>query len=85
VGSKTHRAGPRSSNCRPIQDGFARGEDMMTIFPTRFIQSESGATLVEYSLLIALISIALVTTFSALTGSLYEFFDILETYLKIDT
>jgi pilus assembly protein Flp/PilA len=41
----------------------------------RFTQDEEGQTLVEYSLIIALVSIALVGALGALTGGLNGVFD----------
>jgi pilus assembly protein Flp/PilA len=42
----------------------------MSKFVTRFLNDESGATAIEYGLIIALIATIIVTAFSTLGGSL---------------
>lgn len=42
----------------------------MSKFVTRFLKDESGATAIEYGLIIALISVIIVTVFGFLKGGL---------------
>jgi Flp pilus assembly pilin Flp len=47
----------------------------------RLVQDEEGQTLVEYSLIIAFVSIALITALTALTGGLNGVFTTITTAL----
>ena len=55
----------------------------MSKFVSRFLKDESGATAIEYGLIAALISVALITGATALGGSLNNQFQGLSTKLKI--
>ncbi|QRM53783.1 Flp family type IVb pilin [Sinorhizobium sp. BG8] len=54
----------------------------MTKIFARFIKDESGATAIEYGLIAALISVALITGATALGGSLNETFSDLSDELE---
>ena len=47
----------------------------------RFVRDESGATAVEYGLLTALISVALIGSFNAIAGGLNDTFSTVSTQL----
>ena len=47
----------------------------MTKFMTRFAKDESGATAIEYGLIVALIAVVIITAVSALGGKLDAAFD----------
>ncbi|MQW90224.1 Flp family type IVb pilin [Sinorhizobium saheli] len=55
---------------------------MKTIF-ARLMKDESGATAIEYGLIAALISVALITGATTLGTALNEQFDNLSTYLSV--
>jgi pilus assembly protein Flp/PilA len=55
---------------------------MSAIF-ARFMKDESGATAIEYGLIAALISVALITGASALGGALNTQFTNLSTHLDV--
>jgi len=46
----------------------------MTKFVTRFLKDESGATAIEYGLIVALIAVVIVTTVTSLGGKLASSF-----------
>ncbi|MDK1377433.1 MULTISPECIES: Flp family type IVb pilin [unclassified Sinorhizobium] len=56
---------------------------MKTIF-ARLLKDESGATAIEYGLIAALISVALITGAGALGSALDSQFQDLSTYLDVD-
>ncbi|GCA48093.1 Flp family type IVb pilin [Sinorhizobium meliloti] len=56
---------------------------MKTIF-ARLMKDESGATAIEYGLIAALISVALITGATTLGGALDTQFDNLSTFLNVD-
>jgi pilus assembly protein Flp/PilA len=60
--------------CRPSQV-FSAGDQVMSKFVTRFLKDESGATAIEYGLIIALISVIIVAAFGVLKGGLESAFD----------
>lgn len=47
----------------------------MSNFVTRFLKDESGATAIEYGLIVALIAVVLVTAMSALSGKIGALYD----------
>jgi pilus assembly protein Flp/PilA len=49
---------------------------------TRFAKDESGATAIEYGLIAALVSVAIIGSLSALSGKLISTFDFVGTKLK---
>lgn len=53
----------------------------MTKFVTRFAKDESGATAIEYGLIVALIAVVIITAVSALGGKLKTAFEAIETKL----
>lgn len=55
----------------------------MTKIFARLMKDESGATAIEYGLIAALISVALITGATALGGSLNNQFQNLSTYLNV--
>jgi len=55
---------------------------MKTIF-ARLLKDESGATAIEYGLIAALISVALITGATTLGGALDQQFQDLSTYLNV--
>lgn len=55
----------------------------MTKIFARFVKDESGATAIEYGLIAALISVALITGATALGGKLNTQFQNLSTYLNV--
>ena len=55
----------------------------MTKIFARLIKDESGATAIEYGLIAALISVALITGATTLGGSLNNQFNNLSTYLNV--
>ncbi|HTN64490.1 MAG TPA: Flp family type IVb pilin [Devosia sp.] len=57
---------------------------MKNIF-ARFAQDESGATAIEYGLIAALISVALIVAATAVGGSLSGLFDTINTKLTTAT
>jgi pilus assembly protein Flp/PilA len=54
----------------------------MNIF-ARFAQDESGATAIEYGLIAALISVAIITAASLLGGNLSNMFDTISAQLDV--
>ncbi len=55
----------------------------MNIF-ARFAQDESGATAIEYGLIAALISVAIITAASLLGGNLSDMFNTISNELAVD-
>ncbi|WP_313613503.1 Flp family type IVb pilin [Agrobacterium sp.] len=55
----------------------------MTKIFARFVKDESGATAIEYGLIAALISVALITGATALGNQLNTQFNNLSTYLTV--
>jgi pilus assembly protein Flp/PilA len=55
--------------CRPSQV-FSAGDQVMSKFVTRFLKDESGATAIEYGLIIALIAVVIVAAFATLKPAL---------------
>lgn len=55
----------------------------MTKIFAKFLKDESGATAIEYGLIAALISVALITGANALGTSLNDQFQNLSTYLNV--
>ncbi|MDB5455771.1 MAG: Flp/Fap pilin component [Caulobacter sp.] len=53
----------------------------MSKFVTRFLNDESGATAIEYGLIVALMAAAIVTAFTALGGGLIAKFQSIVTSL----
>lgn len=53
----------------------------MTKFMTRFAKDESGATAIEYGLIVALIAVVIITAVSALGGKLNKAFQDINTGL----
>ncbi len=53
----------------------------MTKFMTRFAKDESGATAIEYGLIVALIAVVIITAVSALGGKLNTAFEAINTEL----
>ncbi|MCZ7660471.1 MAG: Flp family type IVb pilin [Xanthobacteraceae bacterium] len=49
---------------------------------SRFVQDESGATAIEYGLIAAGISVAIITVVNGLGSKLYNTFDYVNTQLK---
>jgi len=50
----------------------------MTKFITRFVKDESGATAIEYGLIVALIAVAIIGAVSLIGGKLGKAFDTVE-------
>jgi pilus assembly protein Flp/PilA len=61
-------------------DDVSKELTMKTIF-ARFAQDESGATAIEYGLIAALISVALIAAATSVGGSLSGVFNIINTKL----
>jgi pilus assembly protein Flp/PilA len=61
-------------------DDVSKELTMKTIF-ARFAQDESGATAIEYGLIAALISVALIVAATAVGGSLSNVFTLINTKL----
>jgi pilus assembly protein Flp/PilA len=53
----------------------------MSTFLKQFVQDESGATAIEYGLIAALISVAIVAALTALGGKLQDTFNTVSTKL----
>lgn len=51
------------------------GDQVMTKFVTRFLKDESGATAIEYGLIVALIAVVIVTAVTTLGAKLTTAFD----------
>jgi pilus assembly protein Flp/PilA len=62
---------------------FTPQETMMFSIFSRFMNDESGATAIEYGLIAALISVALITGASTLGNALDNQFDTLSTKLNV--
>jgi len=58
-------------------------ETTMSAFFARFMKDESGATAIEYGLIAALISVALITGAGALGNALNKQFNTLSTTLNV--
>lgn len=50
----------------------------MTNFVSRFMNDESGATAIEYGLIVALIAVVIITAVSAIGGKLKTAFETIE-------
>ena len=53
----------------------------MTKFVTRFMKNESGATAIEYGLIVALIAVVIITAVQTLGGTLNTKFEAVNTEL----
>ena len=53
----------------------------MTKFVTRFLKDESGATAIEYGLIVALIAVVIIAAVTAIGGTLNETFTTIDTEL----
>ena len=53
----------------------------MSIFVPRFMNDESGATAIEYGLIVALIAVVIISAVSAIGGKLKTAFDSINTGL----
>jgi pilus assembly protein Flp/PilA len=62
---------------------FTPQETMMSSIFSRFMNDESGATAIEYGLIAALISVALITGATALGNKLNAQFNTLSTKLNV--
>lgn len=53
----------------------------MSKFVTRFLKDESGATAIEYGLIVALIAVVIIAAVTAIGGTLNETFTTIDTEL----
>ena len=53
----------------------------MSNFVTRFLKDESGATAIEYGLIVALIAVVIIAAVTAIGGTLNETFTTIDTEL----
>jgi pilus assembly protein Flp/PilA len=71
----------RPSGLQPATAGLLKKENLMTKFVTRFVKDESGATAIEYGLIVALIAVVIITAVTTLGTKLNTAFTTIETKL----
>ncbi len=70
-----------SHGCATFCNRRLQGDGRMRRLLNRLLRDESGATAMEYGLMIALIAIALITALTAISGRLTATFDTIRTTL----
>jgi len=67
--------GERANRLDPSTDQPANKENPMSKFVSRFMNDESGATAIEYGLIVALIAVAIITAVGLIGGKLKTAFE----------